>query len=406
MNGQSQSLSRRHVLAGAGIGALAGLGVCGIPYVAGKAGDGESAGSAETSASDSAAAASSPTKTPYDKSFLTGEVGDAKLQLYTLGTGAGQTFNPGRTGTCSVLVVDGSHYLIDAGWSAARRFQQANLKPLDIKAGFITHQHSDHIADLFNIFWGALHTGKPEQPIAIYGPGPSALPKEPAQPLPVTKAGGDPRPGMAETLKRLAAAYTAENNTVAAEFKTASDYADSLVGKDIQLPSGVVATPEDNAPAMQPFEVYSDDKVKVLAILVPHGQAFPSYAYRFETQFGTVVFSGDTAKHENIVTLAKGADLLVHEAIDVDYYAAHGSDEAAITHFKETHTTPQDVGLQATAAGVRSVLLSHLGPGSSEDVPDESWASRVKESFTGTVVVGHDLERWPIEQGKGVPARA
>ena len=69
---------------------------------------------------------------------------------------------------------------------------------------------------------------------------------------------------------------------------------------------------------MQPFEVYHDDLVRVAAFLVDHHPVFPSFAYRFDTADGSVVFSGDTCPNtnRNLQRLANGADILVHEVID------------------------------------------------------------------------------------------
>lgn len=72
---------------------------------------------------------------------------------------------------------------------------------------------------------------------------------------------------------------------------------------------------------MEPFPVFEDDRVRVTATLVPHGPVYPSLAYRFDTEDGAVTFSGDTAKSANVVRLARGSDILVHEVIDVDFYA-------------------------------------------------------------------------------------
>ena len=86
---------------------------------------------------------------------------------------------------------------------------------------------------------------------------------------------------------------------------------------DIVVPAGVVKDPNvDPAPPMEPFEVWRDERVTVSAILVPHGLVYPNFAYRFDTASGSVVFSGDTALSPNLVKLARGADILVHEAID------------------------------------------------------------------------------------------
>ena len=54
----------------------------------------------------------------------------------------------------------------------------------------------------------------------------------------------------------------------------------------------------------QPVTVTSDGTVRVRAVLVPHGHAEPSLAYRFDTPDGSVVFSGDTTVSEDLIALA------------------------------------------------------------------------------------------------------
>ena len=71
-------------------------------------------------------------------------------------------------------------------------------------------------------------------------------------------------------------------------------------------------------PPMRPFRIYEDDRVEVLATLVDHGQMTPSYAYRFNSDHGSVVISGDTTLSPNLLELADGCDVLLHEVIDYD----------------------------------------------------------------------------------------
>src|ERR1700730_6008705 len=59
--------------------------------------------------------------------------------------------------------------------------------------------------------------------------------------------------------------------------------------------------------------------VTVSAILVDHAPIFPVFAFRFDTPAGAVVISGDTNRNANLIELAKGADILIHEAIDLDW---------------------------------------------------------------------------------------
>ena len=61
--------------------------------------------------------------------------------------------------------------------------------------------------------------------------------------------------------------------------------------------------------------VMQDANVKVTAALVDHGTVKPAFAYRFDCPDRTIVISGDTRPSENLVRLAKGADVLVHEVM-------------------------------------------------------------------------------------------
>ena len=99
---------------------------------------------------------------------------------------------------------------------------------------------------------------------------------------------------------------------------------------------------------------------------------------------------------------AKGADILVHEVIDVPAIEAAlhrpipGLDtspariNALMTHMITEHSTPQEVGKPASQAGVRMVVLSHLIPGAPTE-PDSGYVEGVKEFYSGPVFVGRDL---------------
>jgi ribonuclease BN (tRNA processing enzyme) len=102
------------------------------------------------------------------------------------------------------------------------------------------------------------------------------------------------------------------------------------------------------------------------------------------------------------VQLARGADVLVCEAIDValmrkafDARVANGAyadnPEGVWHHIVTTHTTTEQAGEMAAAAGVKTLVLSHLVPGALAQVPDETYAAAVRKHFDGEIVVGRDL---------------
>ncbi len=85
-------------------------------------------------------------------------------------------------------------------------------------------------------------------------------------------------------------------------------------------------------------------------------------------------FTGDTGPSDAVVGLAKGADIYVTETTSpedvVELYKKNGTwqektpaeQEGFLRHMHEEHVTPTDIGQMAAKAGVKSVVMSHLGP--------------------------------------------
>ena len=114
---------------------------------------------------------------------------------------------------------------------------------------------------------------------------------------------------------------------------------------------------EDTAP--DPVVVVEDAGVRVTAVAVTHGRAVPALAYRFDTADGSVVFSGDTSVNENLIALAQGADILVHQVADLSYLRRHGMDDAEVARMAALHTDVSQVGSVAERAGARELILNH-----------------------------------------------
>ena len=51
----------------------------------------------------------------------------------------------------------------------------------------------------------------------------------------------------------------------------------------------------------------------VESILASYARAIPALGYRFDTADGSLVFSGDTTVDDDLIALAQGADILVHQ---------------------------------------------------------------------------------------------
>ncbi|MCZ9340669.1 MBL fold metallo-hydrolase, partial [Streptomyces sp. TRM76130] len=137
--------------------------------------------------------------------------------------------------------------------------------------------------------------------------------------MPLVNA-GHPTPGTADMISGLLTGYAYDMNIRNTEAGAQIDHEKLFEAHDIALPSGTKASATNTSPAMRPFRVFEDDRVRVSAILVPHGPVFPSFAFRFDTDEGSVTFSGDTAYSENVTRIADGCDILVHEVVDLDWF--------------------------------------------------------------------------------------
>jgi ribonuclease BN (tRNA processing enzyme) len=106
------------------------------------------------------------------------------------------------------------------------------------------------------------------------------------------------------------------------------------------------------------------------------------------------VISGDTAPSDNLIKLAQGADVLVHDALYVPGIDRLVAGVPNATSLKQSimshHTTAEDAGRVAQAAGVKMLVLSHLVPAEDSAVTDQMWIDAARVHFRGPVIVGKD----------------
>ena len=156
-----------------------------------------------------------------------------------------------------------------------------------------------------------------------------------------------------------------------------------------------------------PGLVYEDANIRVTAVENCHYH-FPkgapgrdrqqSFAFRFQTPDRVIVFSGDTGPCGQVLAdFAKDADILVHEIVDLAAFervlpqdSAARWREQLMNHMRTEHTTAEEIGRIASAAGVKTVVLSHVIPGSAGD-SESSYTQGVKKFYAGPVILGYDL---------------
>jgi ribonuclease BN (tRNA processing enzyme) len=294
--------------------------------------------------------------------------------LVLLGTRAGPSIDITHGQTGSAIVVDGRPYLVDCGYGTVRQLVASNVGYLPISTVFFTHLHDDHTGDVPALFSYQWSNGKTTATDA-YGPY--------------------------GTTKLVAASVAVIHSNV--DIRTVDE--------------GRTVDPEkqfhghDIAAGDTPVPVFSDDRIKVTAIENTHfpkrstaKMMYRSLTLRVETKDRSIVFAGDTAYSDNVIKLAKGADVFVCEVADTSMLAqfaqrakeeaAKGNAESIFRHIAETHSSPADVGRMATEAGVKLVVLNHQLAGPADGglaFPVTEFIKGVRQGYAGEVIVGQDL---------------
>ena len=317
----------------------------------------------------------------------------AGLSVTLLGTNGGPPPLAARYGISSVLTVNGRNYVIDCGRGAVSQYMRAGLALSSLAGIFLTHLHSDHTVDYFSFPLLSATTPPAFQPISVYGPGPAGEESlVPSAPGPVL--------GTAALTSLSNQAFAASGSFFIAEH-IGIDPATLLDVHEIMPPACAGASLGNTAPTMAPFTVLETSDLKVTAILVPHGKVYPAYAYRFDTDHGSVVFSGDTTQTPNIPKLAHHADVLVHEVVDLAAFAGLGFPPALLAHLRAVHTDVSLLGGIAVEAGAKALVATHLSPGAPALLTDAAWRKLLRDSarkadYPGRMILGEDLMRIPV----------
>lgn len=272
--------------------------------------------------------------------------------LVTLGTKGGPTVRTDRIQPANLLMVDGRPYVIDCGQGVTRQLVLAGVPLADVRAVFITHHHSDHnleFGNLANAAWNANLT----EPITFVAPPP---------------------------IRQMVNAYLKLNRF---------DIRTRIADQGLPELAPLIRVEEFRRPGV----IYEDEHVRVTAELNTHPPVDDSYAYRFDTAHGSVVFSGDTTPDHRVIELAQGADWLVHEVLHLptleDLIESQPTETTLRDHLLASHTTNEQVSEVAAAAGVEALVLSHLVYFG--DVGEDQWLADSRGDWPGPLIVARDL---------------
>jgi len=279
------------------------------------------------------------------------------VSVQILGSG-GPAINAERASSSYLLWIDGqAKMLVDMGGGTYLRFGQSGAKLSDLALVAISHLHPDHVSDLPALLWLS-RLGR-KDPLPMVGPSSGRGVAGPA--------GNDVAPDFPTFLARM---FDEKNGA----FQVMGATLGAEKGNGVPLKIGVV-----DVLRAEPSTVFEGQGLKVTALGIPHAN-MPTVAYRVDTQGGSIVFSSDqNGTNPKFVEFAKNADLLImHLAI-----------AAGTTN--PLHAAPAVVGRIAREAGVRRLIVSHIGL-----FDLDAAIAELKASYTGPLIVGADLQCTPV----------
>jgi len=304
-------------------------------------------------------------------------IGSLPDGLHVTLCGAGSPLpDPRRSGPCVGIVAGGGLFVVDAGSAAARNMQRLALPPSETAAVFLTHFHSDHIDGLGELALLRWAGGSHAESLPVYGP-----------------------PGVEVVAAGFDQAYRLD-----AGYRVAHHGEAVVPAGGAGLEARPFPTPENGSPVV----VWDEGGVRVTAFRVDHAPVAPAVGYRFDYGGRSVVVSGDTVKTAEIARVAKGADLLVHEALAPQLVGilTQAAEEAGLSarakitrDILDYHTTPVEAAETAAEAGVGHLLFYHVVPPLLLPGMETAFLEGVSGAYAGEFTLGRDGTRVSLPSG-------
>ncbi|MFK8031886.1 MAG: MBL fold metallo-hydrolase [Gammaproteobacteria bacterium] len=289
-------------------------------------------------------------------------------QFYTLGTNAGPNPEANRSQAANALVVKDDLYLVDAGDGAVGQLARAGLRLQEVDGLFISHNHFDHTGGVLAVL-GLRSQLNVAHTLKVYGP-------------PGTKA------FIAGLLAGMAPAEKAAFGMPRREWKSNVEVEEVVQGSIIEL-NGMTVLVAENTHFAIPQASGMPEKAKALS-------------FRFNLEDRSIVYTGDTGPSEALEKLAKGADLLVSEMMDIDAILKYiqkqnpGMPERQLAgiewHLRAHHLLPKQVGELALKTGAKKLVVTHMAPDVTTQEMAKRYLDEIAEFYKGPAVIANDLD--------------
>jgi ribonuclease BN (tRNA processing enzyme) len=266
---------------------------------------------------------------------------DAAAGLRVVFLGTGDAFSLERAGAgLAVQYPSGEVLLLDtsAGPDVLRRLRSAGIGADRVGAVVLSHQHYDHAGGLFAVL---LHTMRRERPLDVYCPEGAVAP-------------------LQEALRALL------------------PFVPAVMGERLRWHG----CRDGQAVAV------AQDAARLGFVAVEHGEV-GALGVVLQAGARRLVYSGDTRPSAALTRAAQGADVLVHDALNLEADVGPTTARPA-----SLHSTAADAGRLAAAAGVRRLFLTHVGDATTERCG--RLVAEARRYFDGPVEVAADLREFVL----------
>jgi ribonuclease Z len=285
------------------------------------------------------------------------------MEIVFLGTGC-PVVSTERYGPAQLILSEAAKILVDCGSGVTQRLVAAGTPGCALDALLLTHLHSDHLVDLYQLVVSSWHQGR-DRPLPVYGP-----------------------PGTRRYVEGLMALWEPELSQRIAHEKRPSTAA--LQVEVTEISGG---------------EVLAFDGLEVRVVAVDHKPVRHAFGFVFEATGQKLALSGDTRRCAALIEAARDADLLVHEVfVHREMPVVPGVRSAeTVANVAAYHTLSGEVGKIASEAGVKALALTHFVPPAADR---EALLAEVAADFAGPLVLAEDLLRIDLSRRRVVVGKA
>jgi ribonuclease Z len=247
--------------------------------------------------------------------------------------------SPDRDNTALAFYSKDEVVLVDCSGSPYQKILKAGLDPMRVTSLIVTHRHVDHVYGIPSLAHNMDLAGR-RTTLHVYA--------------------------LTETMKVLRGIL-------------------DLFPLEEKMPYRIEL---HEVPAKEGHELLRARGFKMLSTPVKHGAPNIGLRVEFDSpgERGTVVYSSDTSPCPPLIALARGVDILIHEATFAHSDAARASSDG--------HTTGYQAGEVARQAGVRRLFLCHFSADLHARV--DEIRREAMQSYGGQVEIPEELKEYRV----------